>query len=98
MSLWFSTGRFTTPLVAVHNRHDGLVFAKQAILLKQRVQAAGNQAHLFQLWAPSLQKDIPGTGLKGWAHCGFNPRQAAVLWNTLHGWVESGRKPAMGVY
>lgn len=93
-----STGRFTTPLVAVHNRHDGLVFAQQAILLKQRVQAAGNQAHLFQLWAPSQQKDIPGTGLKGWAHCGFNPRQAAVLWKTLHDWVESGHKPAMGVY
>jgi pimeloyl-ACP methyl ester carboxylesterase len=93
-----STGRFTTPLVTVHNPHDGLVFAEQAILLKQRVQAAGNEAHLFQLWAPSLQKEIPGTGLKGWAHCGFNPRQAAVLWNTLHGWVESGRKPAAGAY
>lgn len=93
-----STGRFTTPLVAVHNRHDGLVFAQQALLLRQRVRAAGNQAHLFQLWAPSLQKDIPGTGLKGWAHCGFNPRQAAVLWNTLHGWVESGTKPTPGVY
>ncbi|MCP3734311.1 hypothetical protein M9979_05390 [Sphingomonas sp. RP10(2022)] len=93
-----STGRFTTPLVAVHNRHDGLVFAQQALLLQQRVAAAGNDAHLFQLWAPSLQKDIPGTGLKGWAHCGFTPRQAAVLWNTLHGWVDSGRKPTAGVY
>lgn len=93
-----STGRFATPLVTVHNRHDGLVFAQQALLLRQRVEAAGNQAHLFQLWAPSLQKDIPGTGLKGWAHCGFTPRQAAVLWNTLHGWVESGRKPAPGDY
>ncbi len=93
-----SSGRFTTPLIAVHNRHDGLVFAKEAILLRQRVKAAGNEGHLFQLWAPSLQKDIPGTGLKGWAHCGFNPRQAAVLWNTLHGWVESGRKPSVGVY
>lgn len=93
-----STGRFRTPLVAVHNRHDGLVFAEQAMLLRARVKAAGNQAHLFQLWAPSLQKDIPGTGLKGWAHCGFTPRQAAVLWDTLHGWVESGRKPATGAY
>ncbi len=93
-----STGRFTTPLIAVHNRHDGLVFAQQAILLGQRVRAADDQVHLFQLWAPSLQKDIPGTGLKGWAHCGFNPRQAGVLWNTLHRWVESGRKPALGVY
>ncbi|RZF65123.1 hypothetical protein EWE75_07040 [Sphingomonas populi] len=93
-----STGRFGTPLVAVHNRHDGLVFAEQATLLRARVKAAGNQAHLFQLWAPSLQKDIPGTGLKGWAHCGFTPRQAAVLWDTLHGWVESGRKPATGAY
>jgi pimeloyl-ACP methyl ester carboxylesterase len=93
-----STGRFTTPLITVHNPHDGLVFAQEAILLRQRVSAAGNDARLFQLWAPSLQKDIPGTGLKGWAHCGFNPRQAAVLWKTLHGWVESGRKPTTGAY
>ena len=82
----------------MHNRHDGLVFAQQALLLGQRVRAADNQAHLFQLWAPSLQKDIPGTGLKGWAHCGFNPRQAGVLWTELYRWVESGRKPAAGVY
>ena len=96
---WYRpTGRFATPLVAVHNRHDGLVFAQEAMFLAQRVGAAGNRANLFQLWAPSQQKDIPGTGLTGWAHCGFTPRQAAVLWNTLHDWVESGRKPAEGAY
>ncbi|MFD2401830.1 alpha/beta hydrolase family protein [Novosphingobium soli] len=96
---WYrSTGRFQTPLVAVHNRHDGLVFAGQAVLLKQRARAQHNEAHLFQLWAPSQQKDIPTTGLKGWAHCGFTPRQAAVLWRTLHHWVETGKKPTPGRY
>lgn len=96
---WYrSTGRFTIPLVTVHNPHDGLVFAEQALLLGQRVAASGNTAHLLQLWAPSMQKDIPGTGLKGWAHCGFTPRQATVMWNTLHDWVESGAKPISKVY
>ncbi|KQS02237.1 hypothetical protein ASG11_15835 [Sphingomonas sp. Leaf357] len=96
---WYRpTGRFATPLVAVHNPHDGLVFAEQALLLRRYVKAAGNEERLFQLWAPSVRKDIPGTGLKGWAHCGFTPRQAAVLWTTLHAWVETGRRPQTGRY
>lgn len=96
---WYSsTGRFDTPLVVVHNPHDGLVFASQAIELRRRVDAAGNQAHLLQLWAPSMQKDIPGTGLTGWAHCGFTPRQARRLWTLLRGWVETGEKPKPGTY
>ncbi len=96
---WYRpTGRFHTPLLTVHNRHDGLVFSDQAQILRARVAHAGNQAHLFQLWAPSVQKDIPGTGLKGWAHCGFTPRQATVLWTTLHRWVETGERPHGGQY
>jgi pimeloyl-ACP methyl ester carboxylesterase len=96
---WYrSTGHFKTPLVAVHNPKDGLVFATQARLLRHRVLDAGNEARFFQLWAPSVKNDIPGTGLKGWAHCGFNPRQARVLWGLLRGWVESGKKPELGKY
>jgi pimeloyl-ACP methyl ester carboxylesterase len=93
-----STGRFTIPLLTVHNRHDGLVFADQATTLRDRVDAAGNQDNFLLLWAPSQQKDIPGTGLKGWAHCGFTPRQATVLWQTLHRWVETGQRPSAGRY
>ncbi|MFT3978512.1 MAG: prolyl oligopeptidase family serine peptidase [Sphingomonas bacterium] len=96
---WYRpTGRFRTPLIAVHNPHDGLVFADQATILRVRVAAAGNQAHLFQLWAPSQQKDIPTTGLTGWAHCGFTPRQTRVLWSTLRHWVETGQRPPDGRY
>jgi hypothetical protein len=91
---WYrSTGRFAIPLVSVHNRHDGLVFADQATLLRDRVMAAGDDRNFLLLWAPSQQKEIPGTGLSGWAHCGFTPRQAAVMWQTLHRWVETGQRP-----
>jgi len=93
-----STGRFSIPLLSVHNRHDGLVFADQATTLRDRVDAAGNQDNFLLLWAPSQQKDIPGTGLKGWAHCGFTPRQATALWQTLHRWVETGQRPSEGRY
>lgn len=96
---WYrSTGRFRTPLITVHNPHDGLVFADQATLLGARAKAAGNGGKLVQLWAPSQQKEIPGTGLSGWAHCGFTPRQAGLLWRTLHRWVETGQRPASGTY
>jgi len=74
------------------------VFSDQAQILRARVNAAGNEQNLFQLWAPSQQKDIPTTGLTGWGHCAFVPRQATILWKTLHGWVESGRKPQNGTY
>lgn len=96
---WYRpTGRFRTPTIAVHNLHDGLVFADQARTLRSQVQAAGNEGNLFQLWAPSLQREIPGTGLTGWAHCGFTPRQAKVMWITMRNWVETGRRPQEGRY
>ncbi|SEM96972.1 hypothetical protein SAMN05192583_1704 [Sphingomonas gellani] len=91
---WYrSTGHFAVPLLSIHNPHDGLVFADQATLLRDRVRAAGNDRNFLLLWAPSQQKEIPGTGLKGWAHCGFTPRQAQVMWRTLHQWVETGHRP-----
>ncbi|MBS0285677.1 MAG: hypothetical protein JSS15_14775 [Proteobacteria bacterium] len=96
---WYRpTGRFRTPLIAVHNPHDGLVFADQARMLRARVEAAGNGARLFQIWAPSQQKEIPTTGLTGWGHCAFTPRQMGVLWITLRRWVETGQRPADGRY
>ncbi|MBO9527503.1 MAG: prolyl oligopeptidase family serine peptidase [Sphingobium yanoikuyae] len=94
---WYrSTGRFRTPLITVHNEHDGLVFAEQGRLLASRVKHQGNEERLIQLWAPSQQKEIPGTGLKGWAHCGFTPQEGPRLWQALHQWVETGKRPDMG--
>lgn len=94
---WYrSTGRFRTPLITVQNEHDGLVFVQQARLLAARVKQQGNQDRHIQLWAPSQQKDIPGTGLKGWAHCGFTPQEGPKLWRSLHQWGETGGRPDIG--
>ncbi|RJG53662.1 hypothetical protein D0Z70_15560 [Sphingobium terrigena] len=94
---WYrSTGRFRTPLITVHSAHDGLVFAQQGRLLAARVKQQGNDGRLIQLWAPSQQKDIPGAGLKGWAHCGFTPQEGPQLWQALHQWVETGQRPDKG--
>jgi pimeloyl-ACP methyl ester carboxylesterase len=94
---WYrSTGRFRTPLITIHNEHDGLVFADQGRQLAVRVKQQDNESHLIQLWAPSQQKDIPGTGLKGWAHCGFTPQDGPRLWRALHQWVETGNRPDNG--
>ncbi|HWK35334.1 hypothetical protein [Sphingomonas sp.] len=88
-----STGRFAVPLVVVHNRHDSLVFLDQAIALRDKARAAGNMGNLLVLVAPSMVRPIPGTGLDGYAHCGFTPGQAGKIWTIVRDWVETGRKP-----
>ncbi len=88
-----STGRFTVPLVAIHNRHDSLVFVEQAVALRDKARAAGNLGNLLLLVAPSMVKPIPGTGVEGYAHCGFTPRQAGMVWTELRAWVDTGRRP-----
>lgn len=93
-----STGRFSVPLVAVHNRHDSLVFIDQAVALRDKAKAAGNLDRLILLVAPSVVKPIPGTGLDGYAHCGFTPRQAGKIWTILRDWTDTGRKPQSRSY
>lgn len=89
-----SRGDFSTPLVTLHNRTDSLVPYLQAQRLGETVAKAGNGAHLVQFAVPPKVEPLPGTGLSGYAHCGFTPAQAGGAWDTLHGWVETGVRPA----
>lgn len=91
-----TTGKFKTPLVAIHNRIDSLVPYDQAVGLGRQVAAASNQGRLIQLTFPPLTTPIPGTDAKGYAHCGFEPAQIARSWNILRQWVETGQKPDTG--
>jgi pimeloyl-ACP methyl ester carboxylesterase len=93
--LWHrSSGRFTTPLLTIHNRVDSLVPYSQEAGLAAKVDAVGNRAHLAQLTVPEVELDIPGAGMRGLAHCGFTPPQLSTAWNDIRAWVERGEHPA----
>jgi len=89
-----SRGSFTTPLVTLHNEVDSLVPYFQARTLGQTVAEAGNSAHLFQFTAPPKVSPLTGTGLSGYAHCGFTTAQTERAWDALHDWVQTGVRPA----
>lgn len=78
-----AAGQFSIPLVAVHNRIDPLVPYRQAVALRERVKDAGNVANLTQFVAPPVTEAVPGTGISGYAHCGFSKQQMSSLWETL---------------
>lgn len=92
-----STGRFTTPLVAIHNRIDSLVPYSQFEGLVRKTEAAGNAGNLLAITVPEIRTPLPGTGLSGIAHCGFTPEQLVTAWDTLRIWTTTGRKPAVPV-
>jgi hypothetical protein len=89
-----SRGDFVTPLVTVHNQIDSLVPYSQAATLADTVARAGNSAHLLQLTAPPKISPLTGIGLSGYAHCGFTTAQKEHVWDLLHGWVQTGVRPA----
>jgi len=86
------TGRFTTPLVTLHNRIDSLVPYAHAESLQRIVAAAGNSDRLLQKSAPAVLYPLP-IGGKGYDHCGFTPDEIQNSWRALRTWVESGRRP-----
>jgi pimeloyl-ACP methyl ester carboxylesterase len=90
-----SSGRFTTPLVTMHNRIDSLAAYSHNQVLAERVQAAGNRQNLVRITVPPMRFEIPTTGETGYSHCGFTLQQQALAWKTLHDWVDSGgQRPA----
>lgn len=82
---WHRTqGDFDVPLVTIHNRIDALVPYRQAKQLRQAVDRAGNLNRLTQFTVPPVIKAVPGTGITGFTHCGFDPKQMAQVWSTLY--------------
>lgn len=81
---WHTTsGTFQTPLVAIHNQIDALVPYSQALGLEAKVAAHGDPRRLALITVPPLRAPIPGTGMSGYAHCGFDAKQLADAWATL---------------
>jgi len=78
-----SSGVFHTPLVAIHNQIDSLVPYSQALGLEAKVAAHGDPHRFALITVPPLRIPIPGTGVSGYAHCGFDPKQLADAWATL---------------
>jgi pimeloyl-ACP methyl ester carboxylesterase len=78
-----ASGVFKTPLVAVHNQIDALVPYSQALDLEAKVAAHGDPKRLVLITVPPLRIPIPGTGVYGYAHCGFDAKQLADAWATL---------------
>lgn len=88
-----STGRFTIPLVALHNRVDSLVPYSQFEGLIRKTGAAGNSDRLLAITVPEINTPLPGTGLEGLAHCGFTPAQLGAAFDALRTWTETGQRP-----
>ena len=88
-----STGRFTTPLVAIHNRIDSLVPYSQFEGLIRKTEAAGNADRLLAITVPEITTPLPGTGLEGLAHCGFTPAQLGAAFDALQTWTTTGQRP-----
>lgn len=88
-----TTGRYTTPLVAMHNRIDSLVPYDQFEGLLEATAKAGNQKHLLAFTVPETVVSLPASGLSGYSHCGFTPQQIEAAWNALTEWTRTGVKP-----
>lgn len=92
---WYQvTGKFSVPLVTLHNRIDSLVPYSQEQALARIVKAAGNEKHLVQYTLPALKAPLPFGGLEGYTHCGFKAQQIGGAWEALREWVETGKRPA----
>lgn len=88
-----STGRFSVPLVAIHNRVDSLVPYSQLEGLERKTEAAGNAGRLLAITVPEINAPLTGTGLEGLAHCGFTPAQLGAAFDALQTWTATGRRP-----
>ena len=89
-----ATGRIEAPLITFHNRIDSLVPYAQEEAFAEAVARAGSQANVAQYAVPAVKAPLPGSGVEGYTHCGFDPSQTTAAWNALRTWVETGRKPA----
>lgn len=88
-----ATGRFSTPLVTVHQRLDALVPFSQSEGFGRRVSSVGNQSRLAQYAVAETHMPVPG-GLEGLTHCGFSNEQNIDAFQSMRAWVKTGRRPA----
>lgn len=98
MTRWHeATGRIADPLVTMHNSIDSLVPYSQETMLVDAVRKAGRARLLAGYPVPPLRAPRPVGGVEAYTHCGFTPAQTKAAWSALHGWVETGSRPAPDV-
>lgn len=90
-----STGKFSVPLIALHNRIDSLVPHSQFEGLIRKAEAVGTSDQLLAVTVPEVKTPLPGTGLEGLAHCGFTPAQLDAAFNALQTWTTTNQKPSL---
>jgi pimeloyl-ACP methyl ester carboxylesterase len=76
------TGDLAMPLLTLHTTGDGQVPINQALILRDRVEAAGRSDLL-------VQRVIEDPG-----HCGFTTGEQEAAFGALADWVERGDEPA----
>ena len=67
----------------IHNQIDALVPYDQALELEAKVYAHGDPRRFALITVPPQRLPIPGTGVSGYAHCGFDAKQLPSAWATL---------------
>ncbi|WP_425986829.1 alpha/beta hydrolase family protein [Brevundimonas sp. TWP1-2-1b1] len=89
-----ATGRVQTPLITFHNEIDSLVPYAQEEAFAQAVARTGSEANVAQYAVPAVKAPLPGSGVEGYTHCGFDMAQTSAAWTALRTWVETGARPA----
>jgi dienelactone hydrolase len=92
-----ASGRISAPLVTMHNSIDSLVPYAQETKFAETVRRAGKSGLLAVYPVPPLRAPLPVGGVEAYTHCGFTPEQTKAAWSALHGWVDSGRRPAADI-
>lgn len=74
-------GVLTRPLIAMHSAYDGLARTEAESLLRAKVEQAGMERNLIQVFTAA-----PG-------HCSFSTQQYLTVLAAMEHWLDTGTKP-----
>ncbi len=87
------TGALRVPTLTLHTTDDPLVLAQNESLFRSRVDAAGQQGDLLQLFVQP-PKTYVAPAPYGAGHCNFTAAQRLAVVDLLDRWVRSGARPS----
>jgi hypothetical protein len=74
-------GMLIRPLIALHSAYDGLARTEAESLLRAKVEQAGMEGNLVQVFT-----SMPG-------HCSFSTQQYLAVLGAMELWLDTGTKP-----
>lgn len=90
------TGALRVPTLTLHTTDDPLVLVQNESLFRGRVQHAGRDGDLLQLYV-AAPKTYAAPAPYGAGHCNFTSAQRVAMIDLLDTWVRSGRRPDAAV-